>query len=64
METVLGIYIRFAGWQGGTLAQAMDDFRKRETKDKDRFCTRIMHALDSKNLADIENAGPFFKARL
>ena len=64
MENVLGIYLRFAGWQGGTLHQALADFKGRTSPEKDRFCNRVMHALDSKNLSDAENARPFFRARL
>lgn len=64
MENVLGIYCRFARWQGGTFDQALRDFKKRTRPEQDRFCSRVMHALDSKNLADVENAREFFRARI
>lgn len=63
METVLGIYLRFARWQGGTMHQAIENFKPRPMTEKDAFCSRVLHALDSKNLEDIENAAPFFNAR-
>jgi hypothetical protein len=64
MENTLGIYIRFAGWQGGTLSQAINHFKYLPMTEKDRFINRAMHALDSHNLADVENLALFTRMRI
>lgn len=65
MHTPLQIYCQFAGWQGGTIHQAYDDFKSRDKKSQDKLCNMLMKAIDNNEL-DLDGmklATEFFKLR-
>ena len=64
MKTTLEIFCTFAGWQGGTLAQALQAFRSWPMAEKDRFCSEVFRVQDAGNLADPENFLLFTRARI
>lgn len=51
-KTVLQIYCEFKGWQGGTLEQALSDFKNLPMEQKDRFCGLLVD-----NMGDITDIG-------
>ena len=62
-RNTLEMYCSFKGWRGGTIHGALEDFRLLPLKEKDRFCNRLMKAIDDKILIDIYIAKDFFNAR-
>ena len=60
----LDLYCDFKGWQGGTIHQALADFRALPVASKDAFCNRAMRHLDAGTLADVETFSFFTRARL
>ncbi len=41
MKNLLELYCSFAGWQGGTIHQALQDFAIRPLPEKDKFCNSV-----------------------
>lgn len=64
MKTTIEIYCEFAGWQGGTIHQALADFVNRPIKEQDKFCTMAMIEMDKKNLQDPYHFVNFTRARI
>jgi len=62
MTTALELYIRFTGWQGDTIDQAMADFSALDLSQQDKFCNRIMDNLS--DISDLHNAKWFMNKRL
>lgn len=63
MKTVLELYCEFAGWQGGTIHQALTDYLARPLAERDRFCNQVFnHGLG--NVADLATFSDFTRARL
>ena len=56
----------WAGWDGGTIHDALEDFSNRPMAEKDSFCNFLMNHLDHDQLKDLESgwASRFFRARL
>jgi len=59
--TTLDLYCAFKGWQGGTIHQALEDFRSLPLARKDDFCNTLMANLGA--LTD-GFAREFTKARI
>jgi len=65
MKTLLEQYCEFAGWQGGTIHQAIEDFKARTSKERDAFCNRILvNGTDKLSTPDLKQFGVFLTARL
>ena len=64
MKTTLEIVCNVFGWQGGTIHQVIEEYKKISLGEKDKVCNALMRALDKKELTDLSQASIFFKARL
>lgn len=62
--TTLSLYCTFRGWQGGTIHQALADFKALPMNSKDSFCSIGMVALDNGTLDDVETFHLFTRARI
>jgi hypothetical protein len=62
MKTVLDVWLAFRGYQGGTLADALREFRSLPLAEQDRFCTRLAGSLGL--ISDVGNARAFMAARM
>ena len=60
--SVLNMWFDFAGWQGGTLADAQAAFLALPVDRMDAFCGKLVSSLDA--LTDVRNAGWFMHARV
>ncbi len=63
MKTVMDYWCEFTGWQGGTIHQALYEFKHNLSwKDKDKFCGVICDNIS--NISDKHHARDFMHARL
>ena len=58
----LQLYCNFKGWQGGTIHQAMEDFKNLPMAEKDKFCGILVDTmLDN---TDLQGLDWFMETRL
>lgn len=62
--TILERYCKWAGWQGGTIHQALDHFRESQMELKDGFISSCFRDIDNLSLSDLETLRLFTRARL
>lgn len=60
------LWCEFAGWDGGTIHDALRAFRGLPLHEKDRFCGMLSDAIDKDQLKDLASgwAAEFTRARL
>jgi hypothetical protein len=64
MKTLLSLYCEFAGWQGGTIHQALEDFKGRPRVEQDSFCNKVFkYGTNNLDLSNLKLFNDFTKVR-